>query len=107
MDKDAAVWRFYRSVGDEQEMPTRPSHAILTACYQAKLFRICRNSLNLYCGYGGKITAQTVIAVYKEYTDWRANLPAPLLKVDVEAQPLPNVLYLQYVVHQYMDSCSR
>lgn len=78
-------------------MPTRPSHAILTSYYQAKLFRICRDCLNLYCGYAGKITAQKVISAYKEYTDWKANLPAILQEVDIEVQPLPNILYLQYV----------
>ena len=95
MDRDDDIWRFYRSVGDEREMPHRPSHAILSACYQAKLFRIIRNSLNLYCGYSGKVTAHKVVACYKEYTDWRAELPDVLHNVDVNAQPLPNILYLQ------------
>jgi hypothetical protein len=95
MDKDDAIWRFYRSVGDEKEMPTRPSHAILTAYFQAKLFRICRDCMNLYCGYSGKITAHKVITLYKHYTQWKEDLPAALRQVDIEAQPLPNVLYLQ------------
>lgn len=95
VDKDDTVWRFYRSMGDEVEMPTRPSHAILTAYHQARLLRIVRDSLNLYCGYSRRITAQKVITVYKEYTDWRANLPSALQNVDINSQPLPNVLYLQ------------
>ena len=95
LDKDDEVWRFYRSVGDEEELPTRQSHAILTTYYQARLLRVCRDCLNLYCGYGGRITAQKVISVYKAYTDWKEDLPPPLQELDPDAQPLPNVMYLQ------------
>lgn len=93
IEKDQAIWRFYRSIGDEREMPTRPSHAILTAYHQAKLFRICRDCLNLYCGYSGKITAQKVITLHRHYTKWKEDLPPILKKVDVESQPLPHILY--------------
>lgn len=51
--------------------------------------------MNLYCGYSGKITAHKVITLYKHYTEWKADLPAALQKVGIDAQPLPNVLYLQ------------
>ena len=95
MDKDSTQWRFYRSVGDEQEMPTRPSWSILTAFYQAKLFNIINESLNMYCGYAGRCTAERVIRTYKNFTLWEDSLPPILANIDVDSQPLPHILYLQ------------
>lgn len=95
MDKDSSQWRFYRSVGDENEMPTRPSWSILTAFWQAKLFNIINDSLNMYCGYNGRCTAEKVIRTYKNFTTWRDNLPPILQKIEVEHQPLPHFLLLQ------------
>lgn len=97
MEKDHALWRFYRHPGDEHELPTRPSYAIVAACYQAKLFRIIDESLNLYCGARGQVSAEKFLAVYRRYMDWRSDLPSVIANVDVADQPLPHILYLQYV----------
>ena len=97
MDREHAIWRFYRHQGDERELPTRPSYAIVTACYQAKLFRIIDETLNLYCGVRGQVTAEKSLAVYKRYVDWKNDLPSVIMNVDVSDQPLPHILYLQYV----------
>ena len=98
MDRDygPAQWRYYRQPGDEREVPKRPSFAILTAFFQAKLFRIVHDTINIYCGARGRVTAENVIACYKRYLDWAEELPWQLRSVDVEAQPLPHILSLQY-----------
>lgn len=95
LDKDNSQWRFYRSVGDNKEMPTRPSYSILTAFWQAKLFNIINDSLNMYCGYLGRCTAEKVIRTYKKFTNWKDSLPDILQTIDVDSQPLPHVLHLQ------------
>ncbi|KAI4088640.1 MAG: hypothetical protein LQ339_008688 [Xanthoria mediterranea] len=100
IQSDKAVWRFYRTVGDQRVLPVRPSHAILTACYQAALFRIIHESLNLYCGLRGVVTAEAVLITYRRYLDWEYDLPSTLKSVGVEAQPVPHILFLhvQYCV---------
>lgn len=96
-DKDDAVWCFYRRLGDEREMPTRPSHAIITACHQAGLFRIVNETLNLYCGIRGQVSAYKVLDVYRKYLDWKEALPPVIANIGEGDQPLPHILQLQYV----------
>lgn len=96
-DKDDGLWRFYRHPGDAQELPTRPSHAILTACHQAGLFRIVNENLNLYCGMRGPVSAYKVLDMYQKYLDWKETLPPILARYSEGDQPLPHMLYLQYV----------
>lgn len=93
------VWRFYRFNGDQRKLPVRPSHAILTACHQAALFRIIHESLNLYCGLRGVVTAEAVLTLYRRYLDWKEDLPFILEAVDEEAQPLPHILFLHVQYH--------
>ncbi|KAL8921374.1 MAG: hypothetical protein Q9172_004067 [Xanthocarpia lactea] len=96
---DDQVWRFYRTVGDQRELPVRPSYAIMTACYQAALFRIIHESLNLYCGLRGLATAEAVLIIYRRYIDWEHDLPSILQTVDVDVQPLPHILFLHVQYH--------
>lgn len=91
-----SVWQEYRSIGDQRYLPVRPSHAVLTACHQAGLFRIIHESLNLYCGLRGLVTADAVLVLYRRYMDWEEDLPFILKAIDDEAQPLPHILLLQY-----------
>lgn len=95
INKDHALWRFYRHPGDDRELPTRPSYAIVTACHQAGLFRIIDESLNLYCGVRGQVSAENFLEVYRRYMDWKTDLPPVIANVDVADQPLPQILYLQ------------
>lgn len=99
LDRDDHVWRFYRHVGDDRELPTRLSYAILTACNQAKLLRIFQETLDLYCGARGKATAQAILEGYKRFLDWKEDLPAILKSIDISDQPLPHVLYLHVLYH--------
>ncbi|KAL8682490.1 MAG: hypothetical protein Q9186_001437 [Xanthomendoza sp. 1 TL-2023] len=96
---DSAVWRFYRTVGDQRDLPVRPSYAILTACYQAALFRIIHASLNLYCGLRGVATAEMILIIYRRYIDWEHDLPPVLKTVEVESRPVPHILFLHVQYH--------
>ena len=93
---DEGLWRFYRRVGDERDLPARPCHSIITACHQTKLFRIIHESLGLYCRTRGKVTAQAVLEVYKRYLEWKEHLAPILKKIETNDQPLPHILCLQY-----------
>ncbi|KAL8831026.1 MAG: hypothetical protein Q9170_005476 [Blastenia crenularia] len=99
INSNHSLWRFYRYNGDQRKLPVRPSHAILTACHQAALFRIVHESLNLYCGLRGSVTAEAVLILYRRYLDWEEDLPFILKAVDEQAQPLPHILYLHVQYH--------
>lgn len=93
---DEGLWRFYREMGDETDLPVRPCHSIITACHQTKLFRIIHESLHLYCRTRGKVTAQAVLEVYKRYLEWKEQIAPTLKKIETNDQPLPHILCLQY-----------
>ncbi|KAI4137433.1 MAG: hypothetical protein LQ341_005140 [Variospora aurantia] len=94
-----STWQEYRSIGDQRYLPVRPSHAVLAACHQAGLFRIIHESLNLYCGLRGLITADAVLTLYRRYMDWEEDLPFILKAIDDEARPLPHILLLHVQFH--------
>ena len=95
MNRDHAMWRFYRHPGDEHDLPPRPSYALVTACYHAGLSRIIDESLDLHCGTQGQVTAEKFLGVYRKYMDWKTDLPPVIAAVDINDQPLPHILYLQ------------
>lgn len=43
------------------------------------------------------MSADKFLALYKRYMDWKNDLPYLIANVDVADQPLPHVLFLQYV----------
>ena len=96
LDSDDALWRFYRRLDDDRELPARPSNAIVTACENVKLFRIIHESLTLYCSPRRMATAQGIIEGYKRYLNWKKDLPLPVKNIDINDGPLPHVLSLQY-----------
>lgn len=97
LDADDRVWRFYRHPGDERELPFRPSYGIITAYQQAQLFSIINESLCLYYGARGKVSAANVLDVYGKYMTWKEDLPDVIANISEGDQPLPHILYLQYV----------
>ena len=97
LDADHAVWRFYRHPGDMQVLPVRPSFAILTAMYQAKLFRVVNDCITVYCGIRGQIDAYKILELYGQFQDWKEHLPQELADINRE-EPLPHILYLQYAL---------
>ena len=106
LDKDNSVWRFYHKFGDQEDYAYRPCFAIMTACHQAGLFRIIHESLNLYCGLRGLATADAVLVTYRRYIDWENDLMPDLKRINISGtrqdEPLPHVLFLQYVTPPFV-----
>ncbi|KAL8771050.1 MAG: hypothetical protein Q9209_003469 [Squamulea sp. 1 TL-2023] len=98
---DKEVWRFYRTVGDQRELPVRPSYAIMTACYQAALFRIIHESLNLYCGLRGLATAEKVLNTYRRYIDWEHDLPSIVKSIETGSFDGTNLQELRRLIVQH------
>lgn len=82
---------------DDEEAPERPSRALETAAQSAELFRIVHETILTYCGSRGKVTAQQMLKLYERYLGWKEDLPPDIALLDLEAKPLPHVLFLQYV----------
>ncbi|KAL2040459.1 hypothetical protein N7G274_006902 [Stereocaulon virgatum] len=99
LDADDRVWRFYRRPGDARELPFRPSHGIMTACQQAELFSIINESIGLYCGARGKVSAAKMLEVYGKYKSWKDDLPGVIANIGEGDQPLPHILYLHAQYH--------
>ena len=97
IDNDDDLWRVYRQPSDARGGPARPSHAIITAMYQARLYRVVDETINIYCGTRGQVTAYKVLAVYRKLLDWKESLPPVLADIGESDQPLPHILFLQYV----------
>lgn len=106
IDGDANIWRYYRSPGDERDMPTRPSHAIMSAGYQSLLFQVVSDTIRLYCGLEGTITAGAIIDLYRRFLLWKEDLP-PALKTasGMNEEALPHVIYLQYIFPLSYENC--
>jgi hypothetical protein len=74
----------------------RPSFAILTAKYQARLFRVVHESINIFCGARGRVHARPFLDCYKRYIEWKDTLPEDLKYPEGGEHPsLPHVLSLQ------------
>jgi hypothetical protein len=69
-----AYWRPYRLPRDAAEVE-RPSHAIETAKELAKLSQIIHQTITVWCGSRGRVTAQGLLKLYRKYLTWRENLP--------------------------------
>lgn len=85
-------WRFYKQPGDT-DVDHRQGFSLLTASEHAKLFRIVHESILVYCGSRGRVSARALLDLYKRYVNWKANLPPDLR--NLESEPLPHVLFLQ------------
>jgi len=65
----------------------------MTAAEHAKLFRIVHESISVYCGRRGRVTAHHLLDLYESYLMWRDDLPPEIR--DIDHQPLPHVIFLQ------------
>ena len=98
-------WRVYTKIcdddddDDDEEKPMRPSHALEVASEYAKLFRIVHETILIYCGSRGKVSAESLLKLYKRYLHWKDNLPPEIAAVELSMEPMPSVLILQYGVH--------
>jgi hypothetical protein len=50
--------------------------------------------MNVYCGRRGRVTAESILELYRRYLVWKDSLPEPLTDVD-DGNSLPHVLALQ------------
>lgn len=95
LDRPSAYWKSYRRPSDAIS-PEVPSFAIETAKAFAKLNQIIFDSMNIFCGRRGRVTARSILELYRSYLLWRQNLSPQLSSpVDDRANRLPHILFLQ------------
>lgn len=95
LDSVDARWRFYRQAADETAQPDSPSLAIQTAKELTKLNQIIHETMNIYCGSRGKVTASSIMYLYKRYADWIAALPSEMQIESLDVVVVPHLYYLQ------------
>lgn len=94
-------WYYYRRPGDNKVEPgdgrvsNRPCHALLMWSENAKLYRIIHETILVYCGHDGKVTAHRLSRVYSLYRSWKEDLPQAFRDVEGDSEALPHVLFLQ------------
>lgn len=90
-------WQMYRQKDDAIATARRPAFSALTARHQAKLAEVAANVIDLYSGHLGTIHAKQIMAIYKNFKEWRKALPEALTVHSVSAsdQVLPHVCALQ------------
>lgn len=99
IDQDEGRWNMYCQPGDSNmELGSRDTYdrqgfATQTACEHAKLYRIIHESILVYCGARGKVSAKALLDCFQRYVEWKDGLPPSLRSI--ESQPLPHVLFLQ------------
>lgn len=76
----------------------RPSNALEVASSHAKLFRLVHETILIYCGSHSKVSAEQLLKLYERYLHWKDNLPPAIAAVELSVEPMPHVLFLQYVV---------
>jgi len=108
LDEADPFWRFYRAPGDLSN-PTTPSFGIETTAERARLYRIVHETINICCGSRGRITARSILQVYRRFLMWQEDLPETISVVGENAEALPHVLLLQCVpfesqAHEHLRS---
>ncbi|TKA77910.1 hypothetical protein B0A49_04301 [Cryomyces minteri] len=101
MDRPGDCWRSYRFAGDGENRPIalRPSHAIRTAKELAKLNQIVHETVNVYCGSRGKVTARSILHLYERYLQWHEVMPPEIRLDDFDPHALPHVFFLHVNYH--------
>ncbi len=92
--KDDGPWRFYKEPGDTSES-RRPSYLLSTANEHARLYRIVHETILVFCGNRGRVSAHHMLLIYERFLEWKERLPAPLAGVDGDGEALPHALFLQ------------
>jgi hypothetical protein len=93
MDMPNAFWRPYALPGDAAKEP-RASHAIETAKDFAKLSQIIHQTIAVWCGNRGRVTARAVLKLYRKYLRWKEDLSDVLADPNVDT-PLAHCFALQ------------
>ncbi len=92
--KDDGPWRFYKEPGDSSGSQ-RPSYLIATAYEHAKLYRIVHETILVFCGSRGKVSAHHMLMIYERFLEWKERLPPPLANVEGDVEALPHTQFLQ------------
>lgn len=94
-DRPDRKWQPYRRLHD-RDVPGRPSHATECAKAFAQLNQIVHETINVYCGSRGPVSATSILRLYAKFMDWRRELPESLRNTSGDAQnALPHVFTLQ------------
>jgi len=93
LDEPDAYWQPYRFPTDVVAIE-KPSRAIETAKEFAKLYQIIHETINLYCGRRGRVTAAGILQMYQRYLQWKKSLGERLDPTSPAGQ-LPHVVNLQ------------
>ncbi|KAI9839201.1 MAG: hypothetical protein M1819_003194 [Sarea resinae] len=99
LDRSDADWRDYRQPEDLGRKTGQPSFALRTAFERAKLYRIVHETINICCGSRGRITASSVLQVYRRFLEWEKELPPALANVGQgggSAMPHVSLLHMEY-----------
>ncbi|RDI78713.1 hypothetical protein Vi05172_g11297 [Venturia inaequalis] len=102
-NKSDAYWKSYRFPKDSGKDPIT-GHAIETAKEFTQLSQVIFQTIRVWCGSKGKVSAQTLLRLYRQFTSWKAALPEHLAILEFSAdsapQALPHVfsLHIQYYV---------
>lgn len=95
LDNPDAYWQPYKSPTDAIAA-RRPSQAIETAKEFAKLYQIIHETINVYCGSRGRVTATGILQIYQRYLQWKNSLRERLDPISaVNNDLLPHVVNLQ------------
>ncbi|KAF2805632.1 uncharacterized protein BDZ99DRAFT_524592 [Mytilinidion resinicola] len=97
-DTNQDFWQPYQHPADATTTKMH-SHAIRTAKELAGLNRIIMNTINVYCGSRGPVTAQSILQLYRKYLEWKAGLPSILDVGEDDSQKLPHVYFLHAYYH--------
>lgn len=73
----------------------RPSYTVLTASELARLYRVIHETILLYCGTNGKVSAHHLIKVYERFLAWKDELPSQISHVADDHSASPHALSLQ------------
>lgn len=73
----------------------RPDYSLISACEQAKLYRIVHEMLLAYCGSRGKVVVLPLLSIYERLLSWRKDLPISIRDVRAEDEAPPHQLFLQ------------
>lgn len=94
LDSPDAFWQPYKHPEDDTEFE-RPSYAIETAKEFTKLNQIIHETINVYCGSRGRVSARGILQLYRRFLEWRELLPAHLASTSMFDGALPHVFALQ------------
>jgi hypothetical protein len=91
LDKSDAYWKSYRFPKDSAK-ESIPGYVIETAKEFAKLSKIIVQTIRAWCGSQGRVSAHTILQLYRRYTTWKLALPEHLTRLDFTTETAPEAL---------------